>query len=45
MEKILVLATHNKNKVREYKELLEPLGYKVLSASDMMVYESTAFPA
>jgi XTP/dITP diphosphohydrolase len=37
MEKILVLATHNKNKVREYKELLEPLGYKVLSASDMLI--------
>lgn len=37
MEKIFVLATHNKNKVREYRELLEPLGYKILSASDMLI--------
>jgi XTP/dITP diphosphohydrolase len=37
MEKTLVLATHNKNKLREYRELLEPLGYKVLSESDMLI--------
>lgn len=30
----LVIASNNKGKIREYKELLEPLGYKVVSQSE-----------
>lgn len=34
MKKQIIIATHNKNKVREYKEILEPLGYEVFSDKD-----------
>lgn len=34
MSKKIIIATHNKNKVREYKEILEPLGYEVFSDKD-----------
>ncbi|CAM2744753.1 RdgB/HAM1 family non-canonical purine NTP pyrophosphatase [Erysipelothrix tonsillarum] len=30
----LLIASHNKGKIKEFKELLEPLGYSVLSAHD-----------
>lgn len=30
----LVIASNNKGKIREYKQLLEPLGYEVISQSD-----------
>lgn len=30
----LVIASNNKGKIREYKQLLEPLGYEVLSQSE-----------
>jgi XTP/dITP diphosphohydrolase len=30
----LLVATHNKGKVAEFKDLLEPLGFKVVSAAD-----------
>lgn len=39
MKKQLVLASHNKNKLREFRELLEPLGYLVYSASDLNILE------
>jgi XTP/dITP diphosphohydrolase len=39
MKKQLALATHNKNKLREFRELLEPLGYLVYSASDLNILE------
>lgn len=31
----IIIATQNKGKLKEFKEVLEPLGYKVLSASDL----------
>lgn len=31
----LVLASHNKSKLREIKELLQPYGYEVISASEL----------
>lgn len=30
----LIIASNNKGKIREYKELLEPMGYEVLSQSE-----------
>lgn len=30
----LAAATHNKNKLREFKEILEPLGFEIISAED-----------
>ena len=30
----LVIASNNKGKIREYKQLLEPLGYEVFSQSE-----------
>ena len=30
----LIIASNNKGKIREYKQLLEPLGYDVISQSD-----------
>jgi XTP/dITP diphosphohydrolase len=39
MQHTLVLATHNPNKVKEYQELLSPLGYKVLSAKDLGIVD------
>ncbi|AZK44519.1 RdgB/HAM1 family non-canonical purine NTP pyrophosphatase [Erysipelothrix piscisicarius] len=30
----LLIASHNEGKIREFRELLEPLGYSVLSAKD-----------
>ena len=30
----LVIASNNKGKIREYKQILEPLGYEVLSQSE-----------
>lgn len=30
----LIIASNNKGKIREYKQLLEPLGYEVLSQSE-----------
>lgn len=35
MEKTLVLATGNKHKLREFQEMLEPIGYKVLTMKDI----------
>ena len=29
----LVIASNNKGKIREYKQILEPLGYEVFSQS------------
>ncbi|HBN00586.1 MAG TPA: non-canonical purine NTP pyrophosphatase, RdgB/HAM1 family [Firmicutes bacterium] len=37
MDKKIVIATHNPNKVREFKEVLEPLGYQVYSDKDFKV--------
>ena len=37
MEKKILIATHNTNKVREFKEILEPLGYEVISAKDLNI--------
>ena len=31
----ILIATHNKHKLAEFKALLEPLGYRVLSADDV----------
>jgi XTP/dITP diphosphohydrolase len=42
MGKEIALATHNKNKVREFRELLAPLGYRVYSASDLNVFGEPA---
>ena len=30
----LIIASNNKGKIREYKELLEPLGYETVSQSE-----------
>ena len=30
----VIAATHNKNKLRELKEILEPLGYEIISAEE-----------
>ena len=30
----VIAATHNKNKIREFKEILEPLGYEIISAEE-----------
>ena len=30
----LVIASNNKGKIREYKQILEPLGYEVFSQSE-----------
>ncbi len=30
----VIAATHNKNKVREFREILEPLGYSVITAEE-----------
>lgn len=38
MKKQIVVATHNPNKVREFKEILEPLGYEVFSDKDFNVH-------
>ena len=38
MDKKIVVATHNPNKVREFKEVLEPLGYQVYSDKDFNVH-------
>ena len=35
MEKKIVFASHNENKVREVREMLSPLGITVLSLSDL----------
>ncbi|MCH3966417.1 MAG: RdgB/HAM1 family non-canonical purine NTP pyrophosphatase [Bacilli bacterium] len=35
MEKTIVFATHNEDKVKEVKEMLNELGYKVLSLKDL----------
>jgi XTP/dITP diphosphohydrolase len=39
MNKEIVLATHNANKVREYRELLAPLGYLIYSSKDLNITE------
>jgi len=33
--KDILIATHNKNKLKEFKTLLEPLGFRVLGADDV----------
>lgn len=38
MSKTLVLASHNSNKLREFKELLNPLGYGVISAGELGIF-------
>ena len=30
----VIAATHNKNKLREFKEILEPLGYEIISTEE-----------
>ena len=35
----IIIATHNQGKLKEFKALLEPLGYKVLSLEDFDVPE------
>ena len=37
--KEIIIATHNQGKLKEFKVLLEPLGYKVLSLEDFDVPE------
>ena len=32
--KTLLIATHNRNKIREYAEILNPLGYEIKSPLD-----------
>jgi XTP/dITP diphosphohydrolase len=39
MNNEIVLATHNANKVREYRELLAPLGYLIYSSKDLNITE------
>jgi len=39
MNKEIVLATHNKNKVKEYREMLSPLGYVLYSLGDLNIEE------
>jgi XTP/dITP diphosphohydrolase len=34
MRKRIMVATHNKGKLREYKDLLEPLGYEVIGEAE-----------
>ena len=34
MEKIIVLASHNKGKMKKKKKILEPFGYTVKSVAD-----------
>lgn len=31
----ILIATHNKNKLKEFRTLLEPLGFRILSADDV----------
>jgi len=38
-EKKLVIASHNKGKIREIKELLKPLNIKILSAHELQITE------
>ena len=38
-EKKLVIASHNKGKIREIKELLKPLNIKILSADELQIVE------
>jgi XTP/dITP diphosphohydrolase len=38
MNREIVIATHNANKVREYRELLAPLGYVLHSAKDLNIF-------
>ena len=38
-EKKLVIASHNKGKIREIKELLKPLNIKILSAHELQIIE------
>ena len=38
-EKKLVIASHNKGKIREIKELLKPLNIKILSAQELQIIE------
>ena len=38
-EKKLVIASHNKGKVREIRELLKPLNIKILSAHELQITE------
>lgn len=37
MDRTIVAATNNKNKLREFIEILAPLGYKVLSLKDVNI--------
>ena len=30
----IILASNNKNKLREFREILEPLGYEVITQSE-----------
>ena len=30
----LIIASNNQNKIKEYKEMLEPLGFSVMSQSE-----------
>lgn len=36
MDKIIVLATHNKGKIREFESVLAPLGYKAVPVGDVV---------
>ena len=35
MKQTIVLATHNAGKIREFKSVLEPLGYTVTAVRDL----------
>ena len=34
MEKIIVLASHNKGKIKEFEKILKPFGYVVKTSAD-----------
>ena len=36
MAEKIVLATHNAGKIREFKSILEPLGYEAVSVHDII---------
>lgn len=36
MAEKIVLATHNAGKIREFKSILEPLGYEAVSVHDVL---------
>ena len=37
-EKIILLASHNKGKVKEFNELLSPYGFKAVPADELGIW-------